>query len=305
MKLLENLNLTHALEILINKLSQWFEAFVEMLPNLVLAITVFALFTLLSRFSARLFKKASHKFISNESLRMLSIKVIKVAVMVIGLFVALSILQLNKAVTSFLAGAGIVGIALGFAFQDTAANFMSGVLMAFRKPFKIGDIIMANGHMGTVKKIDFRTSIITTFQGQDVIVPNRKIYEEDIINYVANGERRIDLNVGVSYGDDLEKVEKIAVSAVKNIEGINGDRVDLFYNEFGSSSINFTMHLWIDYPDEPGYLTLRSKAIKAIKRAFDENKITIPFPIRTLDFGIKGGESLKDVASSQFKVVSK
>lgn len=293
---LESLN--NAYSIVLEKLNGWMEVLISMLPNIAIAILVFGAFILLSRLAGRLFLKASVNFISNEALRSLAKKVVVFVVMSLGFFIALNFLHLQQTVTSFLAGAGIIGLALGFAFQDSAANFISGLFMAFRKPFQVDDIVESQGTMGVVKQIDFRTTTLTTFQGQDVIIPNRKIFEDNITNYVKNGERRIDLEVGVSYGDDLDKVETVAKKAVAGIDGVDSDRVTLFYTEFGGSSINFVLQMWIEYPGQPTYLQVRSSAIKNLKVAFDNESISIPFPIRTLDFGIKGGQPMNEVLPS-------
>lgn len=290
--MIESIN--NAYSILLDKVDSWAETLISMLPNLAVATLIIVASILVSRLVEKLFSRVNQKFISNQALRNLVTKVVKFAVIVTGLFIALSVLQLNKAVTSFLAGAGIIGLALGFAFQDTAANFMSGLLMAIRKPFKVGDVIESGDVMGHVKKIDFRTTTLTNFNGQNVIIPNRKVFEELITNYVQTGERRLDLEVGVSYGDDLDLVEKVAKKAVEKVDGVFKDRIKVLYTEFGSSSINMVIHIWMEYPDQPSFLQVRSDAIKSIKKAFDGNDIVIPFPIRTLDFGIKGGMGLKD-----------
>ena len=205
--------------------------------------------------------------------------------MSMGIFIALSVLKLDKAVTSLLAGAGVLGLALGFAFQDSATNFISGIFMALRKPFKIGDIITSSDEMGIVEKMNLRNIIMHSFQGQEIIIPNKEIFQNKIINYTSLGKRRVDITLGVSYDDDLEKAKEIAINSIKALDFVDSSKeVELFYMEFGGSSINFSIRYWINYPDQPGFLAARSQGIIAIKKAFDQNKISIPFPIRTLDF---------------------
>ena len=116
-----------------------------------------------------------------------------------------------------------------------------------------------------------------------------------MINFSTTGKRRIDLGVGVSYGDDLDKARQLALEAVEAIPDRDPEgEVELFYQEFGSSSIDFVVRFWIDFQRQSQYLKARSEAVMAIKKAFDAHGITIPFPIRTLDFGIVGGERLAD-----------
>ncbi len=128
-----------------------------------------------------------------------------------------------------------------------------------------------------------------------VIIPNKEVLQNPIENYSLLGKRRMDLNAGISYGDDLEKVKEITVKAVEGIQGLTDDTITMFYDEFGDSSINFVLRLWVNTPQQPDYLQVKSEAIMRIKKAYDQNNITLPFPIRTLDFGIKGGVPLNEI----------
>lgn len=295
---------SEAVKLVVGKVEGWLETSVTMLPNMIVAVVVLIAFYGLARLARYTIQKLSKKMDHEVALVKLTSNVAYVSVIIVGMFVALSVLNLDKTVTSLLAGAGIVGLALGFAFQDTAANFLSGVMIATRQPYKLGDIIEAQNHMGAVDKINLRTTTLRSFQGQLVLIPNKELFQNIIVNY-STGERRVDLELGVSYADDLEKAEQVAVNALKDLEFVMKDRsVDLFYDEFGSSSINFSIRFWIDYPDHPSYLKARSIAVKEIKSAFDENDITIPFPIRTLDFGVKGGESLTSVLEEVYAEAS-
>jgi small conductance mechanosensitive channel len=294
-----DLNLDKALEMIIEKVKNWFDVFVSMLPNMAAAIMILIVFIVLAKLGSLTVRKIFKKTSSNIALKNLFATTIYYTIIGIGLFIILGVLKLDKAVTSLLAGVGILGLALGFAFQDITANFVSGVIIAFRRPFKLGDIVEVNDIMGIATRTNLRVTIINTFQGQEVYIPNKDVLQSPIYNFTTLGKRRIDLAVGVSYGDDLEKVETLVLDTIKKIDGvINPDDTIFDYTEFGSSSINFNIRFWIEYPDQPGFLACRNNAVKAIKKVFDENDITIPFPIRTLDFGIKGGEKLSEMPLS-------
>lgn len=281
---------------ILDKVDGWIETFVSMIPNLAVAIVLLIIFIVIAKFTAKIFKKLFSKTSDNKALEGLFATVIKWSILIVGIFIVLSILQLDKAVTSILAGVGIIGLALGFAFQDISANFISGVILAFRRPFEIGQVIKVSDIMGTAKRTNLRVTVIQTFQGQEVFVPNKDVLQNPIINYSAIGKRRIDLGVGISYGDDLAKVQRVVLETIKNLEGvIDKENVGFDYGEFGDSSINFTIRFWIKYPGDPGFLVVRNNAIMKIKGAFDQNDIMIPFPIRTLDFGIRGGEKLSEM----------
>ncbi|MBK8581827.1 MAG: mechanosensitive ion channel [Flavobacteriales bacterium] len=281
---------THLIE---DKLLSWAEEFIRLLPNLVLAAVIVVAGWLLARLVRKGVGKLVGRATDSRTLRRLIANSMYLLVLLVGLFGALSVLHLDKTVTSMLAGAGIIGLALGFAFQDIAANFLSGVVMAVQRPLRTGELVETSGHLGVVEHIDLRTTELRNMQGLQVIVPNKDIFQSALINYTRNGSRRVDLSVGTSYGDDLEKVERITIEAVQGIGDLVPDKeVELFFNEFGDSSINHEVRFWIEAKGNKHYNDMRSRAIKAIKAAYDREGIMIPFPIRTLDFGIKGGEKL-------------
>ena len=282
-------------DLIIQKLSWWFDELVKLLPNLVLASLVFVVGAFLARLIKKGAKRIAQKVSKEKALSGLFASFVHIFIIGIVLFAVLSILKLDKAVTSILAGAGIVGLALAFAFQDIAANFISGIFISFRRPIRINDIVKIGDYMGTVEDINLRDTTVLTFQGQRVIVPNKDVFQNAIENYSLLGKRRMDLFVGISYGDDLEKVKQLVLEATKKVSVRTKDEITFFYNEFGDSSIVFEVRIWINDPDQPIWLQGRSEAIMYIKEAFDKNDITIPFPIRTLDFGIKGGEKLADI----------
>lgn len=248
------MDINEAVKTVYEKLNGWIEAFVSMLPNMAVSVLLLILFYLLAKLGrkifARIFRKASH----NKALETLFSSVVYYTILGLGIFIVLGILQLDKAVTSLLAGIGVVGLALGFAFQDIAANFVSGIIIAFRKPFHVEDIIEVSGHMGRVARTNLRVTVIRTFQGQEVYIPNKDVLQNPIINYSALGKRRIDLSVGISYGDDLPKVESLVTDTVGKLQGVIDTEDMVFdYQEFGDSSINFNIRFWIAYPDQPGF----------------------------------------------------
>lgn len=292
-----------AYNLVADKLETWIETFIRMLPNLAMALLVVIAFYVFGKLIRNAVKKLLEKATDNRTIINLLETIVGVMIIGIGFFIALSILQLDGAVTSLLAGAGIIGLALGFAFQDIASNFISGIILSIRHPFGIGDIIETNDIYGTVQKMNMRNTIIRTPQGQIVYIPNKSVFENVLENFTSSGERRIDLSCGVSYGDDLEKAKAVAIEAIKTLDNYNADKdIEFYYDEFGGSSINFKIRFWVYFQSNPDYWAARSDAIMAITKHFDENDIMIPFPIRTLDFGIRGGEKLDAMLQSERNV---
>lgn len=282
-----------AVDLVQNKLMAWLHEFIKLLPNLLLAALTVTVTWLLARLVRKGVVNVVSRVTDSKNLHRLIANTAYLMVLLMGVFGALSILHLDKTVTSMLAGAGILGLALGFAFQDIAANFLSGVVMAVQRPIRTGELVQTGQHKGVVQRIDLRTTELRNLQGIQVIIPNKEIFQTPLMNYTRNGTRRVDLSIGISYGDDLEKVEQITIEAVKGIgDLVPNKEVELFYNAFGDSSINFDVRFWIEATSNKHYNAMRSRAMKAIKAAYDKEDIMIPFPIRTLDFGIKGGEKL-------------
>lgn len=285
-----------AYALLSGKLEGWLETAVLKLPNLMVALLVVLLFWL----AAVLVRKAIRQGLSHTPLalpiRNLLVSLVGVAIVTTGFFTALGVMGLDKTVTSLLAGVGILGLALGFALQSIAANFMAGVFLSVRRPFSIGDVIETNDFFGTVREINLRSTVLHRPTGQLVRIPNKEVFETPLVNYTSTGRRRVDLTVGVSYGDDLEQAERLAIEAVEGVPGrLSGEPVELYYEGFGDSSIELVVRFWIPFRRQTEFLAAQSEAVKRIKSAFDQGGVTIPFPIRTLDFGIVGGEKLSDV----------
>ena len=288
------------------KFMSWLETAILLLPNLVGALIVLFVFWLLARLARGVVRNLFSRVSNNRQIVGLLATLSYVGVLTVGTFIALGILNLDKTVTALLAGVGVIGLALGFAFQDLAANFMSGVLMAIRRPFEIDHVIETNDFLGVVEDMSLRSTLLRTFQGQIVMLPNKEVFGNPIINYSLRRKRRVDLSCGVAYGDDLAEVRRVALAAVGSLKMRDPNReVELFFTEFGDSSINFSVRFWIDFAKQTDFLNAQSEAIIALKKAFDAAGITIPFPIRTLDFGVVGGEKLAEALPKEWFVGQK
>lgn len=280
---------------LIAKLETWLNGIIVNIPNFLLAAIVLGIGVVASRYVNRYVLKVINKFSSNRSVNRLLASILTTLFLLVVLFIVLGILKLDTALQSLLAGAGVAGLAVGLALQDPIVNLFSGVMMSTKRSFNIGDLIETNDYFGVIKNINLRGTTIKTLDGQEVILPNKMVYQSPLKNYTSSGERRVVINCGVSYGDDLERASEIARAAVKEaVIHDNARGVELFYTEFGDSSINFVLRFWLDQCVQTDFMQAQHEAIIAIKKAFDQHNITIPFPIRTLDFGVEGGLPLAE-----------
>lgn len=293
-------SLTHYIQLIEEKLMSWLDTTVQHLPNFVVALLIVLVFSLLSRVMSKTLRSVLHKTLESRQIADLLAAIFKIIVMTIGIFVALDFVGLSGTVKSLLAGAGIVGLAIGFAFQDMTENLIAGIAMGVRKPFQIGDVIEADGVFGTVKTINLRNTLVENFYGQLDIVPNKVLFRNTLRNYSTTGERRVEVPVGISYADDIQKASEVLVEAINGLEFIaKKDETAVYAESFGDSSINLLVWAWIDYPGHVGFMQARHELVVTINNTLSDNDILIPFPIRTLDFGIKGGEKLDAMLSNR------
>jgi small conductance mechanosensitive channel len=191
--------------------------------------------------------------------------------------------QINFDVGSFVAGLGIIGFTLGFAFQDIAKNFIAGVLLLLQQPFDIGDSIEVAGFGGIVTDIEVRATTLRSWDGLSVIIPNADVYTNAITNYTTATRRRVTLNVGVGYESVLDQVAQTMSSELLKIPGVIQDdpAPSIVFDAFGDSAINATAYFWIDTA-AIGLLEAQTRAVSGIKQAFEREGINIPYPVRTI-----------------------
>ncbi|MAO09754.1 MAG: mechanosensitive ion channel protein MscS [Flavobacteriaceae bacterium] len=269
-----------------DKLGGWLDAIILKLPNFAVAILVMVVFYFLAKILTKVFKKVLLKKINEESIRQMLSKIVFAVILIIGFFIALGVMDLNKVLTSVLAGAGVVGLAIGLALQGTLSNTFSGLLLSFLPKIRIGDFVEAGDHKGYVTEISLRNITIRQTDNEYVIIPNSIFVDNPFTNYSLSERSRVDVSCGVGYEDDLQKVEDIVTKIISdNFPHQEGEAIDFFFTEFGDSSINFVTRFWIDSKKPKPKLAAQHKAIKLIKQHFDEAGVNIPFPIRTLDFG--------------------
>jgi small conductance mechanosensitive channel len=184
--------------------------------------------------------------------------------------------QVGIETTSFIAIFGAAGLAVGLALQGSLSNFAAGVLIVLFRPYRVGDFIEAAGISGSVEQVQILTTILKTGDNKQVIVPNGQIMDSIITNYSANDTRRVDMVVGVSYDDDLDKVRdtiKELIAAEDRI--LDEPACTIAVSALADSSVNFVVRPWVKTPD---YWGVMFDLTEAIKKRFDKDGITFPFP---------------------------
>ncbi|MDX1543799.1 MAG: mechanosensitive ion channel family protein [Christiangramia sp.] len=282
---MDEFNIQDSIKGIWDKLGGWLDSLILNLPNFLLAVIVFIIFVLAAKYVGRIFDRVTRTRIKQDSIRLMVIKVIKAVVILIGFFIALGLLNLDKILTSVLAGAGVVGLAIGLALQGTLNNTFSGLILSFLPELQIGDWVETNGYAGTVTEINLRNIVIKQSDNNYVVIPNSKIIEEPFKNFSRTPRSRIFVNCGVGYESDLEMVRDLTTEVIKdNFPQRGNEEVEFLYQGFGDSSINYVVRFWADVTKNRDILVAQNKAIIAIKKAYDSKGVNIPFPIRTIDF---------------------
>lgn len=268
---------------MIGRLNGWVKVIISNLPDLALAILFVLLFNFISRYVRKFLVRSLNRISDNSGLTNLTGTVSQLVIMSVGVFSALGVLGLDKTVTSLLAGAGVVALAVGFAFQDLTANFISGIFIALQQPIRVGDVVDTNGYQGRVISIKLRSIVLDNFSGQTIEIPSKDVFQKPITNYTRSGERRIELTAGVSYADDLDKAQQVASDAIRALPFVQSDKpFQVYYRTFTNEMIQFTVGFWIDSTQTDSGQAL-SEAVKTLKKAFDDNDILMLFAPQTFD----------------------
>ncbi|NCF50081.1 mechanosensitive ion channel [Gammaproteobacteria bacterium] len=201
---------------------------------------------------------------------------VRIVLLVFVIVAAISALGIQT--TSFIAVLGAAGLAVGLALQGSLSNFASGVLIVLFRPYKVGDFVEAAGISGSVEEVQILTTVLKTGDNKRVIVPNSQIMDSIITNYSANDTRRVDMVIGVSYSDDLDKVRQTLKELVAAEDRILDEPAcTIAVSELGDSSVNFVVRPWVATAD---YWGVMFDMTEAVKKRFDEEGISFPFPQR-------------------------
>lgn len=245
-------------------------------PNLLLAIVFLIIGYWIIKFIMKGSSKAMDKARIDESLKRFLHSLISIGLKVLLLISVASMLGI--ATTSFVAVLGAAGLAVGLSLQGSLANFAGGVLIIFFKPFKVGDVIEAQGYIGSVNSIQVFNTILKTPDNKTIIIPNGSLSNGSITNYTTEARRRVDMTFGIGYGDDIKKTKEVLRALVEEDKRIHHEPEPVVVvSELGDSSVNFAVRAWTNTSD---YWNVYFDMQEKVKLEFDKHGISIPFPQR-------------------------
>lgn len=267
----------------------WLTDLVAFLPHIIAAVMIFIATVILSGIAARSIHKVGERKISSEEMLLLLSRITRWTVLILGTVVALG--QVNFDVTGFIAGLGVAGFTIGFALQDIAKNFISGLLLLYRQPFNIGDNVKIAEFTGKVVRINIRDTEIETLDGESVIIPNRDVYGNPILNYTHSRLRRRSVMIGLGYEQDSKQAITVFLETINSVPGVCSEPIPTVQaKSFGESALMMEALFWVDQRTDD-LLGVHSEVVQAIKRAAEENAINLPYPVQTILLETPVGEA--------------
>ena len=266
------------------ELNNIFEKTIAFLPKIGLGIIVLSLFVLLSWLIKSIITNRIKPKTKNPLLAVFLGKLVAFAITITGFVFFLNVIGLGGIAKHIMAGAGITTFIIGFAFKDIGENFLSGILMAFKSPFKIGDLIETNGIIGYVNELNTRDSVIKTLDGIDVYIPNSQLIKAPLFNYTIDGYLRYEIAIGLDYSSDIKKIKELIISALLNIpEVLQGDKKPVVViDELAVSTVNVKVLYWIDTfksKSRAFHLQVKTKVMETLLNEFNANNIYLPADI--------------------------
>ncbi|MGF1473758.1 MAG: mechanosensitive ion channel family protein [Rubrobacteraceae bacterium] len=250
-------------------------------PRITVALLILIAFVVLTLVVRRALKTALGRITMAPRIRILIIRVVVISMLVVGALISVVVASeasLGRIITGF----GLLSVGVAFALKSPLENMLSGILTILVAPFRIGDEIEVSGYAGRVADISIHDTIVHTFDGKQVAIPNVDVYLNAVVNQTAHPMRRYDVMVGVHYNDDLPKAVRIAREALGSTEGVRSSPEPVVLVEtLNEYSVDLILRFWSD-PSMQNEFKIVSDVTTNVKLAFDREDITIPFPIRTL-----------------------
>lgn len=265
------------IDIVGDKLAELSDRALELLPLLGVALVVVIVFWLVAGLLTRgdwLFR-----WIDNRFVRDMARQLTRIVLIGAGVLVALELLNATALVGAALGAAGVLGIAIGFAFRDIAENYLAGLLLSVRHPFLPNDLVSIDGDEGKVIRLTSRATVLLTLDGNHLRIPNAKVFKAVLKNYTRNPMRRFDFEISVGVNEDLAAAQKLGRKVLDGMDAVVDEPPALALLErVGDSSVPIHFFAWVDQ-GTTDYFKAKSEAIRLVKTAFDDANIEMPEPI--------------------------
>lgn len=262
--------------LVLEKLDSWIDGVFILLPNMILAVMVATLFIVFGSLVRR-FVHSNFRSRRRKNLGAVLGSFLRWTIALFGVVVALTIVIPSLKPGDLVAGLGVGSVAIGFAFKDILQNWLAGLLILFRQPFEIGDQIIVNGYEGMAERIETRATVLRTYDGRRVIIPNSDVYTNAVTVNTAHDKRRSQYDVGIGYGDYLNDARDALLEVLNSIEGVEKTpSPEVLPWDLAASWVTLRARWWTD-SSRADVVKVRAAIIEAFKHALDEADIDMPF----------------------------
>jgi small-conductance mechanosensitive channel len=254
-------------------------AFVAALPRLALALAVLAGFYVLARVLRRAARRLSMHRGRHSAVGLVLGRLAQFAIVVLGVLVAATIVFPSFRMGDMVEVLGLTSVALGFAFRDILQNFLACILILWTRPFVIDDQIVYKEFEGTVTDIQTRATFIETYDGRRIVIPNAELFTNAVTVNTANARRRMEHDIGIGVGDDIERARAIVLAALRRIDGVEASPApDVCVVDLADSSVKLRVRWWIEPPRRADVVAARDRVLTHLKARLLEEGIDLPFP---------------------------
>ena len=270
---------------LVDRMQVMLKGFIALLPNMVLALLVFAIFFFVARIIKKVVRNLTRDRRQARNLGMVLGRLAQGTTILVGLFIALSIVIPSLKANDLVQLLGISGVAIGFAFRDILQNFLAGILILLTEPFQIDDQIVFKNFEGTVENIQTRATTIRTYDGRRIVIPNSELFTNSVTVNTAFENRRLEYDIGIGYSDDIDEARRLILEAVHQTNGVlETPAPDAIVVELAGSSVNIRARWWVAPPRRADVLDLQDRVLTNIKNKLTANGIDLPFPTQQILF---------------------
>ncbi len=254
------------------------------LPVFAVALLLLLVFIALARLAVRLLRELMVRRDTRPLLRDVLAWAVALPVVLFGVYLALQVAGLGRLAVSLIGGTGLAGLVVGFAVRDIVENFFAGFLISLRNPFRTGDLIEVEGHLGVVQRVTSRGTVLMDHDGNHVQIPNATVYKSTILNFTANPRRRMNFAVGIGYESAISRAQELAMAVLRAHPAVLDDPEALvLVEQLASATVNLRIYFWYDSRAYDG-LKIRSSLMRLVKRSFEENRISMPDDAREVIF---------------------
>lgn len=267
------------LQLLREQIDAMVDGFFAILPDLIIAVIVFALALWLARWSQNLIIRWTDDR-ESANVGLVIGRLAKWVLVFLGFMVAVSIVAPSVGAAEIFGMLGIGSVAIGFAFKDILQNFLAGILILLREPFRVGDNVKISGYSGIVEEIETRTTILRTFEGNRVFIPNGTVFTSPVEVVSAHPHRRKECTIGIGYSDNIADAVTEIISAIRSVKGVLKDPApSVLVEDLGASTVDLKAFWWAKNED---YGIVGSEVITAIKQRLDDSDMDLPFPTQVV-----------------------